>query len=79
VTLVLSPEEINPERLASLSALIQQYPGDAPVLFHVEEEGRYIEVLAGGQFLIAPSLALKEGLESLLGERRVYFQNGDRW
>ncbi|GAG37341.1 unnamed protein product [marine sediment metagenome] len=55
---------------------MQQHPGEAPVLFHVEDEGAYVDVIAGKGFSVFPSLALKEGLEVLLGEGRVRFRNG---
>ena len=76
VALTVQGKQLDPEWLESLSSVLQQHPGEAPVLFHVEDEGAYVEVIAGKGFTVVPSLALKEGLEVLLGEGAVRFRNG---
>lgn len=76
VTLTVQGKQLDPEWIESLSSVLQQHPGEAPVLFHVEDEGAYVDVIAGKGFSVFPSLALKEGLEVLLGEGRVRFRNG---
>jgi len=76
VSLTVQGKQLDPEWLGSLSSVLQQHPGEAPVLFHVEDEGVYVDVIAGKGFSVFPSLALKEGLEVLLGEGAVRFRNG---
>lgn len=79
LTLMLKQEEIVPERLASLSDLMHQHPGTAPVRFRIENKGRAVEIAAGEQFLITPSPTLKRDLENLLGEDQVQLTFHERW
>jgi len=78
VTLTLKEPEVDSERLEAVSTLMKEHPGEAPVLFRVEDEGESVGVMAGRSFCVHPSSELKEGLEALLGEGRVRFLNGVR-
>jgi len=76
VSLTVHREKLDSDWLESVASVLQQHPGESPVLFRVENEGAYVDVLAGKGFSVFPSLALKEGLEGLLGEGKVRFRNG---
>ena len=79
VTLTVKGELLDPEWLGNLSTVLKQHPGEASVLFHVEEDdGASVDVMAGTGFRVFPSPVLREGLAALLGEDRVRFQGGVR-
>jgi len=69
-------KRLDPEWLKGLATVLQQHPGEAPLLFRVKDEGAYVDVKAGKGFSVSPSLALKQALEALLGEGQVRFGNG---
>jgi len=78
VALTLKGEQIDPDWLEGLSSVLKKYSGEASVMFRVEDGGASVNVMAGTGFCVSPSLALKEGLEALLGEGQVRFQSGAR-
>jgi len=77
VSITISEEEIDPDRLARLKAFLAEHPGDAPLVLRVDaESGRFL-VRAGEGFRVSPSVELRRGLEEIVGSGRVSVAAGD--
>jgi len=78
VSVTLSEEEIEADRLARLKTFLAEHPGDAPLVLRVDAEGGRFLVRAGEGFRVSPSVELRRGLEEIVGAGRVNLAAGDR-
>ncbi|MEE9274806.1 MAG: DNA polymerase III subunit alpha [bacterium] len=74
VVLSLRPEDRGHSRLAAVREVLSRHPGECPVRFSLRFPEREVVVEAGREFIVAPTVALSEELEALVGAEAVYFE-----
>ena len=74
--LVLHRDDVQPERLRRLRAVICDHPGPTPLTLSVQDNGHTIDVDVGKMFYVSGTQQFLASIRDLLGDGRVQIQSG---
>jgi DNA polymerase-3 subunit alpha len=77
IRLRLTPEQLQPEMLRELRAIILTYPGPTPLTLSLQTAGHSVDIEAGRSFRVSGTGGMFRDVRALLGEDAVDIQWGE--